>query len=128
MKQLVLDTNIFLRLLIADIPNQFQESKTVFTAIEEGKVRGLVSILVINELIWVLENFYKQDRKIYLLHLLRLLTLRRIRIFDTQKSLVLKVLERMQTQKFDFTDIYLATQFSRSEIFSFDKDFDRIYQ
>ena len=128
MKQLVLDTNIFLRLLIEDVPYQFQESKAVFTEIEEGKIKGLVSILVINELVWVLEKFYKQERRLYLPHLLSLVTLRHIRIFDTRKSLVIKVLERMQIQKFDFTDIYLATQFPRTEIFSFDKDFDKLYR
>jgi len=126
MKNVILDTNVFIRFLIRDIENQFLKSKQIFDKVEKEGLIAEVSILVVNEIVWVLENFYELKREIYIPQLVKILDLRNIRIIEAKKSLVLQVLESSQKQNFDFTDIYLAHIKGPKEIFSFDKDFRKI--
>ena len=126
MKELLLDTNVFVRFLIKDIPSQFKKAERVFERIEKGEIKGLVSVLVINETVWILENYYELKREIYLPPLLKLLLLKNLKIIEIKKSLIIKTLEEMLKQKFDFTDIYLSQIAKDKKIFSFDKDFQKI--
>ena len=126
MKELLLDTNVFVRFLIKDIPSQFKKAERVFERIEKGEIKGLVSVLVINETVWILENYYELKREIYLPPLLKLLLLKNLKIIEIKKSLIIKTLEEMLKQKFDFTDIYLSQIAKDKKIFSFDKDFQRM--
>lgn len=126
MKEILLDTNVFIRFLIKDVPSQFKRAQKVFEKIEKGETKGLVSILVINEVVWVLENFYELKREIYIPQLLKLLLLRHLKIIEAKKSLIIKTLQKMEKQKFDFTDLYLFQIAGRKKIFSFDKDFQKM--
>lgn len=128
MIQAVLDTNIFIRFLIKDIESQFKQAKEIFEKIEKGKIKAKISILVINETIWILENYYELKREIYLSHLLKLLALKNLKIIEAKKTLIISVLKLMQKEKFDFTDIYLSQLSKPEELCSFDKDFKRLYK
>lgn len=126
MSEVILDSNIFLRHLLQDIPSQSAKTKEIFEQIEKGAKKGLVSILVINEIIWVLEKYYKLKRNVYIPKVLKLFYLEHIKIIEVKKDLVMKVLEKMKKQKYDFTDIYLAYIAQGEKIASFDKDFTKI--
>lgn len=126
MKKVILDSNIFIRFLIKDIPVQFSTTQELFIKIESNKLVAYVSILVINEVIWILENYYELDRKIYLPQLIKILALKNIRIIETKKSLIFQILEEMQNTKIDFTDYYLSGMSDKREIISFDKDFKKM--
>lgn len=125
-KHFVLDTNIFLRFLIKDNKLQFEKAKKIFTGIEKGEISGQVSILVLNEIIWVLENYYELKRSIYIPQLLSLFALKNMKIIEVKKSLITGILQKMMKVKYDFTDLYLSETTSKENIYSFDKDFDRI--
>lgn len=125
-KQLVLDTNVFIRLVVRDVPSQYQTVVSLFERIEKGQIIGKVSILVINEIVWILEKFYNIKRTVYLPILLKLLLLKDIKIIEIKKTLLLEILSEMITKRYDFTDIYLSHIASRKNIFSFDKDFEKI--
>lgn len=126
MKELYLDTNVILRYLLGDIPDQFQEAKKIIEAIENGNTTGFLSILVVNELIWILENYYHIKQNVYIPKLLKLLLIDRIKIMEVKKDILTKILERMQKQKIDFTDLYLAHIAPIEQIMSFDQDFKKI--
>lgn len=126
MKELILDTNVFIRFLIKDVPSQFEKAQKIFEKIEKQEAKGLVSILVINEIIWILENFYELRREIYLPQLLKLLALKNIKVIEVKKNLLVRILQQMQKQKFDFTDIYLSQIAGDKKIFTFDKDFKKL--
>lgn len=123
MDQKIIDTNIFLRHLLQDIPEQSKIATSIINDIEEGKMTGLLSILVMNELIWILENYYDLKRNIYIPKLVELLNLDHLKIIESKKDLIEKVLERMRKKKIDFTDIYLMETAKENQILSFDKDF-----
>lgn len=127
MKEIYLDTNVFLRYLLEDTPGQFQEAKNLIEEIENGKRRGLISILIVNELIWILEKYYNLKRNVYIPKLVKLFLIEQIRVIELKKDIIIKILEKMQSQKIDFTDMYLAHIAPAEKIFSFDQDFKKIH-
>lgn len=126
MDQKLIDSNIFLRHLLQDIPDQSQVATNIINEIEDGKITGLVSILVINELIWILEKYYGLKRNTYIPKLLKLLNLDHLKILEVKKEVIEEVFEKMRNKKIDFTDIYLKEVAKENQILSFDKDFNRI--
>lgn len=126
MKEVLLDSNIFIRFLIADVPPHFKQAKEIFQNIESGQERGLVSLLVVNEVIWILENFYELKRDMYIPKFLELLSLGSVRVLEAKKDTILSVLEEMPQHSFDFTDVYLFAVKDGRDIASFDKDFDKL--
>jgi len=122
MKELVLDTNIFIRYLIEDIPFQYKESRKIFEAIENGTLKGLVSILVVNETIWILENYYEIKRSVYIPKLLQIFALKNLKIIEIAKEVLSLILKSMEASRLDFTDLYLLHTSKKEKIASFDKD------
>lgn len=123
MTQLILDSNIFLRHLLQDIHSQSEKTKEIFDQIEKGEKKGLVSILVINEILWILEKYYELKRNVYIPKLLQLFYLEHVKIIEVKKDVIIAILQKMEKQKYDFTDIYLAQVVQGRKIASFDKDF-----
>ena len=127
MKEVLLDSNIFIRFLIQDVPAHFERAKAIFEDIESGRVRGVVSLLVINETIWILENFYELKRDTYIPKFLELLSLDNIKVMEVKKEAVLTILQEMPKHNFDFTDAYLFAAKGERSIASFDKDFEKMH-
>jgi predicted nucleic acid-binding protein len=72
-KTTYLDSNVFIRLIIGDVATHAKKSEQIFQQIERGESTGQVSILVINEIVWILEHFYSLDLlSIYISELTRL--------------------------------------------------------
>lgn len=126
MKQAVFDSNIFIRLLTRDLESQYQKAREMFVEVEDNKIEAMVSILVINEIIWILDNYYLQKRNQYIPELLKILSLKNIKIIEIDKNLLFKILEIIKSTKIDFTDIYLFNTSQGRDIFSFDKDFEKL--
>ena len=59
----ILDTNVLLRFLVGDEPEQQEKAKTWFNEGQKGKRKIVVKPLVIAEACFVLESFYKKDRQ-----------------------------------------------------------------
>lgn len=125
MESIIIDTNIIVRFFVKDSEYQFKQAKEFIEKIEKRKIKGLVSILVINEIIWILENYYNLKRNHYLPELLKLLALKNIKVIEIKKSVLVETLEQMQEFKIDFTDIYLFNISENRKIFTFDKDFEK---
>jgi len=126
MKEVLLDSNIFIRFLIQDVLSHFEQAKAIFEDIEEGRIKGFVSLLVINEVIWILENFYELKRDLYIPKFLELLSLGNVKIMEVKKEAILAILQEMPKHNFDFTDVYLFQVKEKRSIASFDKDFERM--
>ncbi len=126
MKEFIIDTNVFIRYLIRDVPRQFEKAKKLFSDIENQKIKGFVSILVINEIIWILENYYELKRPSYIPKLIKLFALKNIKIAEIEKDIIFKIFETMQKGNVDFTDLYLFYTSDKDKIFSFDSDFKKI--
>ena len=98
MKSAILDSNIFIRHFTQDNKEQSPKATKIFASIEKGETSGLVSLLVVNEVIWILENYYEIPRNIFLPQLLQVLSLKGIKVIELKKEKLMKVLEHMQMQ------------------------------
>lgn len=122
-KAYLIDTNFILRLLLGDIPPQLIKAERLFKKIEEKKAIGWVSLLVFNELIWILENFYEKKRSEFIPLVLRLISLKNIKVVEIKKSELVLILKAMERTRLDFTDLYLSSlaQKSQHNLASFDR-------
>lgn len=124
---MIIDTNIFVRYFTQDIPSLYKKARALFEKVEAGKQEVFISILVINELMWILKKFYDLPRDSYLPQLQQVLSLENVIIIEVDKRIILDVLTTaLEKPKIDFTDLYLYEIAKGREIFSFDKDFKKL--
>lgn len=126
MNEIILDSNILLRHFLHDIPAQATKATQLIESIEKGEKIGYLSLLVVNEVIWILKRFYKIKRKEYLPVLLTLLQLNNIKVLEVKKETLKNIFEKMKKREADFTDVYLAEIVGNRTIVSFDKDFEKL--
>ena len=125
MREVVLDTNIFIRYFLQDVKSQFKQAKKIFEDIEKEKIKAFVSILVINEIVWIMKKYYEIDRSKYIPKLIQLLLLKNVKVIEIEKKMLLTSLQALQKTNADFTDLYLLYTQSAKNILSFDKDFKK---
>lgn len=124
---MIIDTNIFIRYFTKDVPSLYKKARTLFEKVEAGKQEVFISILVINELIWILKRFYHFERHLYMPELMQVLSLENVTIIEVDKYILLQTLTTaLERPSIDFTDIYLFTIAKEREIFSFDEDFKKL--
>jgi len=126
MKSVFIDSNIIIRLVVKDLEPQFLKAKKLMREVEQEKKQGVVSILVINEIIWILEHYYLLKRSDYIPILQALLSLKNLKIYETKKDDIFEILTKMEQKSIDFTDFYLILIAKGYEIASFDKDISRL--
>jgi predicted nucleic-acid-binding protein len=61
-KRAVIDTNLLVRYLTEDDPSKANEVKRLLLKAAQGEIRLLIPSIVIAELVWVLQSFYKLER------------------------------------------------------------------
>jgi predicted nucleic acid-binding protein len=128
-KRRFIDTNIFLRFLTAEIPEQAQRCAALIQRIRDGVETVEVSSLAAAEIVWTLERFYKLSKEQVASKVSSLLKLKGLRIAN--KAIFLEALSLFTEKNISFTDAYIAAQMKRAnqnEIYSYDRDFDRIEQ
>jgi predicted nucleic acid-binding protein len=121
------DTNIFLRYFTADVPDMAEKSRKLIESLETGRVEGETSDLVIAELVWVLESFYKLEREEIYRKISFVISLRGLKL--SNRRLLMEALEDYVTKRVDFIDSYNAAYMrhhSIGEVYSFDEDFDEL--
>lgn len=122
-----IDSNIFIRHLMADDPVQSPACKALFAAIERGELIGWTSQLVISELVFVLGRVYRLERRNVREALLPLLSLPGLKV--ERKQIVNRVFELYAERSIDYVDAYHAALLESrggGELYSYDTDFDRI--
>ncbi len=123
MTKKLIDTNILIRLIAEDIPSQQEISKKIFREIENNKIAGIISILVIHEFINIAVNYYKKEKSEAINYILKLISFKKIEILEIGKSEVIEIIKNCLALNIDFTDAYLLWVGSKEnyEISTFDK-------
>ena len=124
-----IDTNIFLRHLTNDHPTQSPACFALIQAIERAEIQAWTSDLVIAEVVFVLasKTLYNVSREAIRDLILPLINLSGIKL--PNKRLYHRVFALYTSLPIDYTDAYNAALMEsrkRSEIYSYDTDFDRI--
>jgi predicted nucleic acid-binding protein len=121
-----IDSNIFIRHLMADHPVQSPACRALFEAIERGELIGWTSQLVISELVFVLSRVYRLNRRDIQEALLPLLSLPGLKV--ERKQIVNRIFELYVERSIDYVDAYHAALLEGrgGELYSYDTDFDRV--
>lgn len=121
------DTNIFIRFFADDMPEQTKISKKILKGLLEDKYELYVCNLVFAEIVYVLESYYKLDKKDILDKMFAILKFKNLVVEN--KSIIVEALEIYNEKNIDFTDAYMACHARKAgcnRLFSFDKDFTKI--
>ena len=121
-KGYVLDTNVILRYLLSDDPEQSPRSEALMEKLESGQEGAELPPVVITELVWTLIKFYKVPRSEVSEKLTRILGFRGV--ISSEKKLITEALALYSQSRADFVDCFLAAKSRREGIavYSFDED------
>lgn len=121
------DTNIFLRFLLADNPIQSPRCKKLFELAQKGKVKLMTSEIVVAEIVWVLHSFYGESRESVAEKLRKILLFKSL--FIPNREVLLLATQKFESKNIDFIDAYnyaLLIKKKIGKIYSYDRDFDKL--
>lgn len=127
MKTVFVDTNIFLRYLTADDPAKYERCKELFKRAVEGKVLLLTSDMVIAELIWTLQSFYKVPKAEVIEKISVVASTPNLII--PNNGIIVEALIIYSRKNIEYIDAYNAMfmkHHNTNNIYSYDTDFDSI--
>lgn len=122
-----IDANVILRYLTNDIPDQAKQAEELLKRVEEGNEDVFLPDIILADIIWILEGYYKQTREDIRQWIIAILSLQGLTFSD--KDTALNALDIYVDKKVDWPDAFTASQMLQREItgiYSFDKHFDRI--
>ena len=117
------DTNILIRHLTGDPPDQAARATRFLTAADEL----LLADLVVAEVVYVLESFYEVPRARVAELVRAIVAFPAVVVLDP--AMLLRALEVYETARLDFAEAYLVAQAERSGVgvvASFDRAIDRV--
>ncbi|XHX79819.1 MAG: PIN domain-containing protein [Stenomitos frigidus ULC029] len=126
MTNLWVNANALLRLITNEPLNLAELAARLTERAEQGKITLRTSPIVVAEIVWVLNSFYKYSRTQIAEVLIPLLTSDGVQLEDNEQ--IVAALEKMATANVDFIDAYLAevARHHGEAVVSFDQDFRRL--
>jgi len=123
-----LDSNIFLRPIVKDNPEKVRDCEGLFEKLKKGEIKALTSNLILAEIIWVGNSFYKIEKKDLVGMIRGILDFKNLKIIDSFDSR--KAMEFYEKYPVKFIDALIASNpkiFKKEiTIISYDKDFDKL--
>lgn len=128
--RILLDTNVILRFLIPheESLKQHLQAKKLMKDMSDGKVLGLLSVLVIQEILWVAESVYHLERKRCVRDVISLCEYKGIKILEIPKKILFSILIEYRDKNVDLVDAYLGIlgKVKNRQVASFDQDFNKL--
>ena len=122
------DTNLFLRFLTNDVPDKAKAVHQLLLQAAQGDISLITTSIVIAEIVWTLESFYKETKENIQKMVLSFLNTPGLEVDNG--DLVIRALRRYVDKNIDFIDAYNAAWMEIHEIttiYTFDQDhFSRI--
>jgi predicted nucleic-acid-binding protein len=122
------DTNLFLRFLTNDVPDQAKAVQQLLLQAAQGEVSLITTSLVIAEIVWTLESFYKETKENIQQLILSFLNTPGLNVDNG--DLIVTALRWYVDKNIDFIDAYHAAWMEIHEItsiYTFDQNhFDRL--
>lgn len=98
------DTNIFLRYLTNDVPDQADAVEELFRLAAGGAVHLITNTLVIAEIVWTFESYYRLSREDIHSKVLAILNTPGLEVTDS--DLILQAITWYKEKNVDFLDGY----------------------
>jgi len=127
MKNIFIDTNIFLRYLTKDDPLKYDKCREIFKRGVDGKIGLVTSGMVIAKLIWTLLSYYRIPKADVIEKLSIIVSTENLSIPD--RDIIAEALVLYSRKNIDYIDAYNAVFMKHhgvNEVFSYDADFDAI--
>lgn len=106
MKKVFFDTNFLLRFYIADVPSQALQAKRMVEAAIDGQLLLITDLVVICEMVWVMDSFYKLKRRVVFETITNLFETPGVKIINGE--ILPLALSTYLDQNIDFTDTVIA--------------------
>ena len=122
-----IDANVILRYLTNDVPDQAKQAEELLKRVEAGTENVFLPDIILADIIWILDGYYKQTREDIREWITTILSLQGLTFSD--KDMALNALDIYVDNKIDWSDAFTASQMLQrgiTEIYSFDKHFNRI--
>lgn len=121
----LIDTTVILRYLLNDVPEQSKASSKLMEKLVSEEEAYLHDV-VIAELVWTLEKFYKVPKAKIRKVISELLLIKGLLV--SNRNILLKALELFDEKNIDFADALIASMAmeSEAEVITFDKDFRKV--
>jgi uncharacterized protein len=123
----ILDTNVLLRHLTQDVPELAAMADDLLRRIEHGELAVQITDVIVFETVFTLQRHYRADRRWIVEGLLPIIELPGIELAG--KRLYRRTFDLYLRTPMGFADCYHAALMERdgvTEVFSFDRDFDRL--
>lgn len=122
-----IDANVILRYLTNDVPSKAKQAEELLKRVEEGSEEVFLPDIILADIIWILEGYYKQPREEIREWITAIISLQGLIFSD--KDTALNALDIYLDKKIDWSDAFAASQMLQreiTEIYSFDRHFDKI--
>ena len=122
-----IDANIILRFLTNDDPQKAEACAVLLEKVERNEHQVWLPDLVLADVIWTLERFYRQSKEKIADLLTPIVSLRGLHC--SSKEAIFLALRLYVRHNIDWTDAFVAAQVTLQKvgtIYSYDRDFDRI--
>lgn len=118
----LIDTNVIIRFLAADIEEQHLMSVDMMRQIQSGKLKVEILGEVLMEVLFIMVKFYKETKKDVIKNLQSLLKLEGV--VNRDKFILIETLNVMQKKNIDYVDALICTKnvLQGYGKISFDKD------
>lgn len=121
----LLDTNLILRHLLDDHPEQSPKAHAFLQKISKGEEKARIDPLILAECLYVLEKTYKVHRAEISNSLVNIINI--AGIINRDKGEIIGALIKYKNSRADFVDCWLAASSSAEKIVvSFDKDMKKL--
>jgi predicted nucleic-acid-binding protein len=124
----VIDTNVFLRVLVKEDESTFEASLNLLEAIKQKRCKAVIPGIVLSEIVWTLLSYYKFPKARVVSALQSILNLRGITVVDDYDYPL--ALELYQQNAVKYADACIASlpimQNGQAQIVSYDYDFDKL--
>jgi len=126
MKTIVLDTNIFLRVLLKDNPLQVKEIEKVLQKGKKEEAILIIPQIVLFEVAFGLEKFYQLPKETVINNLNSIINIPYFEIQD--KSIFIRAIEIFKKENISLADCFIASfaEKKQAELFTFDKKLQKI--
>lgn len=116
------DANYFIRLILKDIPEQYDQAYKLVTSGAQGKIRLLTSTIAFFEVYWVLSSYYQISKTKLTIALKSILQMNFIDL--SEREILSKSLVFLEQSNFGLEDCYhlcYAKEFKTNSLATFDK-------
>ena len=122
----LLDTNVLIRFLTHDKDTKYKKLYNFFESLEHGEMRVELKLIVLFQVIFVLQSFYRVPKEQIIAGLTDLLKYKGVTI--KEKKIVQRAMELWSEEKVEIVDCYLIANLekdSQNILYSYNRDFDK---